>query len=160
MPTPDRTTLKATMAEFVVKLRNALVSDPLTASQPFRSVVIGDARGDEHPRPFLALTLIRVRPIGAIDGDKMLEASMTLRMFTDVLDTDSHPALLDKIGAIEDHLDNIIDEGVIEGAAGFDDRVWSFDYPITSSGARLASASANQTFVVKVEREHNREPKN
>lgn len=159
MPTPDRTTLKAATAEFVDKLRDALVADPPTATKPFRAVIVGDARGDEHPRPFVALTVNRVRPVGAVDGDKLLEASMTLRLFTDVVDADPHSALLDKIGALEDYLDGIIDEGVIEGAEGFDDRVWSFDYPVMTSGARLASASANQTFVVKVEREHNREPK-
>jgi hypothetical protein len=66
--------------------------------------------------------------------------------------------VLDKIGALEDYLDGIVDAGVLEGAEGFDDRIWTFEYPNTTSGARAAAATASQTFVVKVQREHNRVP--
>lgn len=93
-----------------------------------------------------------------IDNDKLAEVSMTLRMVTDVSASDPHEAILDKIGAVEDYFDGIIDTGVIEGAEGFDAREWTFDYPRTTAGARVASATAKQTFVVKVQRGQNREP--
>ena len=79
-----------------------------------------------------------------------------LRVVTDVVVADPLSAVLDKVTAIEDYLDDIIDTGVIEGAEGFDDRVWSFEYP--SAGARMAVATATQTFIVKVERGNNRVP--
>ena len=83
---------------------------------------------------------------------------MPLRLVMDVTAADPHGAMLDRIGAVDDYLDSLIDAGVIEGAEGFDDRVWTFDYPRTAAGTRAASASAVQTFVVKVERGRNRLP--
>ncbi len=86
----------------------------------------------------------------------MIEVAMSLRIVTDVSAEDPHAAILDKIGAVEDYLDGLIDTGVLEGAEGFDDRVWKFEYPKSTSGARVAMASAEQTFIVKVERQQNR----
>ena len=77
---------------------------------------------------------------------------------TDVSSSDPHEDLLDKIGAVDDYLDSLIDTGVIEGAEGFDQRSWLFGYPRGSSGSRVATATATETFVVKVEREQNRAP--
>ena len=157
-PTPDRTTIRATIDEFITKLRDNLVADPPTAAKPFRRVEVGDTGLTEFPRPFLALFLNRTTLIGIVDNDKLIEATMTLRLATDASAADLHGTLLDKIGAVEDYLDSIVDTGVIEGAEGFDRRVWDFDYPRTTAGARVASARATQTFVVKVEREQNRVP--
>ena len=98
------------------------------------------------------------RPIAVVDNDKVIEVTMTLRLVMDVSGSDSHAAMLDSIGAIDDYLDSLIDVGVLEGAEGFDDRVWTFEYPAGTAGARAAVASATQTFVVKVEREQNRVP--
>ena len=106
----------------------------------------------------MTLQLTRTRPIGATENDKLIETTMTLHLVTDVAAADPHDAILDKVGAVDDYLDGIIDTGVIEGAEGFDDRAWTFDYPKTTSGARVASAQSTQTFIVKVEREQNREP--
>ncbi|MCH7838998.1 MAG: hypothetical protein IID38_02025 [Planctomycetes bacterium] len=158
MPTTDRTTIKAAIEELTDKLRTNLVADPPTATKPFRRVEVHQAGVEEYPRPFLTLSLSRARPIGVIDNDKLIEVAMTLRLVTDVSASDPHAAVLDKIGALEDYLDGIVDAGVIEGAEGFDQRVWSFEYPKTPAGARVAAASATQTFVVKVERQQNREP--
>ena len=158
MPTPDRTTLKAAIDELSTKLRANLVADPPTATKPFRRVEVGPVGIEEYPRPFLGLLLSRARPIGVTDNDKIIEASMTLRLVTDVTASDPHGAILDKIGAVDDYLDSLIDTGILEGAEGFDDRVWTFDYPRATSGARVASASAAQTFVVTVERQQNRVP--
>ncbi len=156
--TPDRTTIKAAIEELTTKLRTNLVADPLTSAKPFRRVEVGGAGVEEYPRPFLTLLLARARPIGISENDKLTEVTMTLRLVTDVAAADPHTAMLDKIGALEDYLDSVVDTGVIGGAEGFDDRVWTFDYPRTTAGARVAAASATQTFVVKVERERNREP--
>ena len=65
---------------------------------------------------------------------------------------------MNEMARIEDYLDGIIDTGVLEGAEGFDDRAWTFDYPKSSAGARVAVATAKHTFVVKVERQQNRVP--
>jgi len=156
--TPDRTTIKAAIEELTTKLRASLVADPPSVTKPFRRVEVGDAGVEEYARPFLTLLLTRIRPIGTVDNDKVVEVSMTLRMVTDVSASDPHGAILDKVGAVDDYLDSILDAGVIEGAEGFDDRIWTFGYPRATAGARVASASAGQTCVVKVEREQNREP--
>jgi len=158
MATADRTTIKAAIEELTAKLKANLVDDPPTAAKPFRRVGVAAGGVEEHPRPFLTLMLTRARPIGTCDNDKLVQVSMTLRIVTDVAASDPHEAVLDKIGAVEDYLDGIVDTGVIEGAEGFDDREWTFDYPRVTSGPRVATATATQTFVVKVEREHNREP--
>ncbi|MCH8149212.1 MAG: hypothetical protein IH987_14725, partial [Planctomycetes bacterium] len=102
--------------------------------------------------------LTRTRPIGVTQNDKLVAVTLTLRVVSDVRDVDPHAALLDKIGAIDDFLDSVADIGVAEGAEGFDDRVWTFDFPTEPAGARLATASAAQTFIVKVERQQNRIP--
>ncbi len=158
MPTSDRTTIKAAIEELTTKLRTNLVADPPTATKPFRRVEVTAGGVGEYPRPFLTLLLTRTRTAGVIDNDKLAEVSMTLRMVTDVSASDPHGAILDKIGAVEDYFDGIVDTGVIEGAEGFDAREWTLDYPRTTAGARVASATATQTFVVKVQRGQNREP--
>ena len=158
MPTPDRTTIKAAIEELTDKLQANLVAEPPTAVKPFRRVEVGQAGVEEYPRPFLTLMLTRARPIAVVDNDKVIEVTMTLRLVMDVSGSDPHAAMLDSIGAIDDYLDSLIDAGVLEGAEGFDDRVWTFEYPAETAGVRAAVASATQTFVVKVEREQNRVP--
>ena len=158
MPTPDRTTVKAAVQEFVSKLRSNLIVDPPTAAKPLRRVEVGQMGSEEYPRPFLAVRLTRTRPIGTGDDDKLIEVSSELRLVTDAAGTDPHDTVLDQLGAVEDYLDSIVDTGVIDGAEGFDDRAWTIDYPRTTSGSRLAVAEAKQTFVVKIQRGRNREP--
>jgi hypothetical protein len=158
MPTADRTTLKAAIEELTDKLRTNLTAEPPTAAKPFRRVAVHVGGIDEFPRPFLALHLTRARPVSIVDDDRLFEVTMSLRVVTDVSASDPHAALLDPIGALEDCMDGLVDIGVIEGAEGFDDRAWAFDYPKATAGARVAAASATQTFVVKVERAQNREP--
>jgi hypothetical protein len=158
MPTAERTTIKAAIEELTDRLRDNLVADPPTADKPFRAVVVGAAGVGEFPRPFLSLQLSRSRAIGVADDDKVVEVAMTMRVVADISAADAHGGMLDKIGAVEDYFDSLIDTGVLEGAEGFDDREWTFDYPKTTAGARLMTASATQSFVVKVEREHNRIP--
>lgn len=158
MPTTDRTTIKAAVAALVTKLRTNLVANPTTASKPFRRVEAGKTTVEEFARPFLAVHLTQARPIGVTDNDKLVEVSATLRIVTDVTQADPHDALLDKVGATDDYLDSLIDPGVIDGAEGFDDRTWTFDFPRTTAGARVAVAEASQRFTVKIERLQNREP--
>lgn len=154
--TADRTTLKAAIDELLVELRASLIADPPTAAKPFRHVVVGDFAVTEYPRPFLSLELIRARALGGADGDKLLEISMTLRVVCDILAADAHSELLDRTAAVDDCFDDLLDAGLIEGADGFDDRVWNFALPETSSGARLATATAAQTCIVRVQRRQNR----
>ncbi len=158
MPTADRTTIKAVVDELVNKLRTNLAAIPPTATKPFRRVEVGDSALEEYPRPFLTVRLVRARPIGVVDDDKVMEVTTALRMVTDVSASDPHGAILDKIGALDDYLDSTRNSGVIAGAEGFDDRGWTFDYPRATSGSRVATAEATQTFVVKVQRTFNRIP--
>ena len=156
--TPDRTTIKAAIEALATKLQDNLIADPPTLDKPFRRVEVAYAGLEEFPRPFLTLLLTQTKLIGTVDNDKLIEVSMTLRLVTDVTASNPHETLLDKIGAVDDYLDGIIDTGVIEGAEGFDDRAWAFEYPQTTAGSRVGSATATQSFVVKVEREQNRMP--
>ncbi len=156
--TPDRTTIKAAIDELVTKLRTNLVADPPTAAKPLRQVDVADARIAGWARPFLTVRLSTVEPVGTIDDDKVFEVNGSIRVVTDVIEADPHAAILDKVGAVEDYLDSLIDTGVIDGAGGFDERRWTFRYPCAAAGARLASAEASFTFVVTVERQKNREP--
>lgn len=156
--TPDRTTIRAVVDELLAKLRANLVADPPTAAKPFRRVAVGGAGLAAQPRPVLAIWLTRTRPIGTTDGAKLFEVMLTLRLIADVGNGDAHTTLLDHIGAIEDYVDTLRNTGVLEGADGFDDRIWTFDDPPTSAGARTGSAQAIQSFVVRVEREQNRVP--
>ena len=160
MPTADRTTIKAAIDELVNKLRTNLAAIPPTATKPFRRVEVGDpgAPGEEYPRPFLTVRLVRAKPIAVVNDDKVMEVTTALRMVSDVSASDPHGAMLDKIGALDDYLDSIRDSGVIDGAEGFDDRVWTFDYPKVTAGSRIAIAEATQSFVVKVQRTFNRVP--
>ena len=158
MATPDRTTIKATIEDLATKLTTNLVADPPTATKPFRRVVVGASGVEEYPRPFLSMLLTRAQPLGVTDNDKVVWMTMTLRVVTDAAEADPHEAILDKIGALDDYFDSIVDSGVISGAEGFDDRAWTFEYPRATAGARVATATAAQTFVVKVERGQNREP--
>jgi hypothetical protein len=158
MPTPDRTTIKAALQQFVTLLRANLTAEPPTALKPLRRVEMGDAGFQEYARPFLAVRLVRVRPVATTDGDRVFEVGVELRLVTDVTTADPHDAVLDKIGAVEDYLDGLIPAGVIDGAEGFDDRVWSVEVPKATSAARAAAATAAQTMIVKVQRGQNRQP--
>jgi hypothetical protein len=153
--TADRTTIKATFDELLAKLRANLVADPPTTVKPFRRIAVGEFGVIEFPRPFMAVQLVRARAIGQVDGDRLVETSMELQLIMDVAGVDAHGELLNRVAAVEDYFDSLIDTGVIEGAEGFDDRVWTLAEPKTTSGVRVATASARQTCVVKVEREAN-----
>ncbi|MFQ5592287.1 MAG: hypothetical protein ACE5HE_14085 [Phycisphaerae bacterium] len=156
--TPDRTTLRVAIEELTTKLAGNLVADPPTETKPFRRVEVGTADFGGYPRPFLVLMLTRTRLIGATANDKLLEVTMGMRIVTDVSTSDPHASILDKIGALDDYLDSIVDSGVVDGAEGFDDRAWTFEYPSVTAGSRVVAASATQSFVVKVERGQNRVP--
>lgn len=156
MPTPDRTTIKAAVDALAAGLRAALTADPPTAAKAFRRVEVGQSGVQEYPRPFMTLLLTRVRPIGAVDGDRLLRVSVNLRVVSDVGGEGLHDTLLDRIGAVDDHLDNLARSGVVAGADGLDDREWTFEYPRSTSGARVASATAALSLVVRVERTFNR----
>lgn len=159
MPTADRTTIKAAFDALLSDLRTNLVAEPPTVTKPFRKIVVGDGgQIDSHIRPWLSVLVTRIEPIGVVDDDKLWEASSTLTVVSDVSAADAHSAILDAIGAVEDRLDALRDSGVIEGAEGFDDRVWKFDYPKVSAGARVVKATATQAFVIKVQRQQNRTP--
>ncbi|MEK6798052.1 MAG: hypothetical protein AABZ12_03735 [Planctomycetota bacterium] len=156
MPAADRTTIKATFAELLNKFRTNLVADPPTAAKPFRKVAAGDVEATAFPRPLLVVRLLKARPVGIVDDDKLMEVTMALRVAVDVADADAYAALLDRVAAVDDYLDGLIDVGVIDGADGFDERHWAFGEPRAASGARLATAEGTQTCVVKVQRGYNR----
>lgn len=152
---PDRTTIRATIDELLSKLRANLVASPPTVQKPFRSVIVGAFAGIEFARPFLAIELVRARPIGTTDGDKLLEVDFGIGVITDVLGNDAHSELLDLVAAVDDYMDGLQETGVIEGADGFDGRFWAFDEPRITAGPRVARATARETFVVRVARGQN-----
>jgi len=158
MPTPDRTTIRTVIDELGVKLEANLVADPPTPAQPFRKVTIGRPAATAHPRPFISVAPMQLKPVGSSSGDRLFEVTVMLEVAVDVTDDDPAAPLLDLIGAVEDYMDSIADEGVVDGASGFDDREWSLDHPRTTAGARVATAEARQTFVARVERNFNRTP--
>ena len=155
---PDRTTIKAAITNLVTMLRTHLVADPPTDSKPFREVQPANAEVESFVRPLLAVRLIKAEPIGMVNDEKVMEVTSKFRIVADVIASDPHDAILDKVGAVDDYLDSLIDTGVLEGAEGFDHRSWRFEYPRAAAGARLVSAEASQLFIVKVERQQNREP--
>lgn len=156
MPTADRTTLRAAVDELVSKLRTNLVASPPTATKPLRGVAVGDVGAEEFARPYLGLYIVRARPVAAVSDDRVIEMTLMTRIVADVTGADAHGLLLDQIGALEDYMDSLRDTGVRVGAEGLDDRAWEFQYPKTSSGARLMTAEARQTLIVKVQRAFNR----
>lgn len=158
MPTSDRTTIKAAVEELVTRLRTNLVADPLTASKPFRRVEAGVGDSEHYARPFLTVRAVRARVASAVDDDKVIELTIELRIVADIVGVDPLTAVYDQMGAIEDYLDSIREGGVIDGAAGFDDRVWALETSKASSGARVSTATAQQTLMVKVQRGFNRTP--
>lgn len=158
--TPDRTAVKKVIQELVIALRTNLVADPLTATKPFRRVDEGPPTPSQLPRPFLSVWLTKSEPTALTEGDKILRVTAKLKLVTDVLDDDPHDTILDKIGAVDDYFDSLITgaTGVTDGADGFEDRTWTFDYPAGSTGGRMAAAECELTFIVKVERGFNRVP--
>ena len=158
MPTPDRTTIRAAVDALIAAIRANLVAEPPTTTRPFRAIVTQPTEATARSRPFMTIALDKAEPIGVTQGDKLFVVTGTLRLVVDVTGDAAHAALLDAIGAVEDYLDSILDAGVIDGASGFDDRVWSFGYPDATAGARVAVAEARHSFIVRVERAFNRVP--
>lgn len=156
MPTAQRTTIKAAVSELISKLRDNLTADPPTAQKPFRRVEAGTGEVGHFPRPFLAVRVVRVRPATAVDGDRVVEVTIEMRIAADILGVDPLSAIYDQMGAVEDYLDSIRELGIIDGATGFEDRVWALETARTSSGARVSTATAQQTLHVAVQRGFNR----
>ena len=156
MPTTDRTTIKAAIEELVTKLRANLVADPPTTAKPFRKVEAGIGDVDHYPRPFLTVRAVRARAASVIDGDKAIEVTIELRIVADILGVDPLTAVYDQMGAVEDYLDSIRGTGILDGTAGFDERTWALETSNSTSGARVSTATAQQTLIVKVQRGFNR----
>ena len=156
--TPDRTTVTAAVQAFMELLRENLVADPPTVDAPFRRVEVAQATFEAFARPFLTLLPTRTRMVAGIDDDKLIEVACSMGIVADATGDDAHDSLLAKIGVVEDYLDTLIESGWLEGADGFDSRTWTLDQPRSTAGSRVVSATALATFVVKVEREHNRIP--
>lgn len=156
MPTPDRTTIKFAIDELVNKLRSNLVADPPTAAKPFRKIEAGIGEVEHFPRPFLTVRAVRARAVSVVDDDKVVEITIEMRIVADIVGVDPYTAVYDQMGAVEDYLDSIRDTGVINGSAGFDERTWTLETSRATSGARVSTATAQQTLIVKVQRGFNR----
>ena len=154
MATPDRTTVKTAMQQLMSALRSALKADPPTAGQPFRRIEEGEARFDEYVRPFMTVSIVRIEPISTTEDDKVLQVALAMRLVADVISDDPHQAILDAIADVDDYFDDLrtAQSEIVEGADGFEDRIWTLGYPAGSSGAQAAEASCRQSFVVKVKR--------
>lgn len=155
MPAPGRTTVSTALSTLRGSLRANLVADPPTPSAPFREVAMEPAEETDCVRPFLAVYLDQTELLGLVDDDRVVEVTMKLHLVADVSTVDSHEELLALIGAVDDYFDEIRDSGVVNGAEGFEKRVWSFSFAKLTAGARTAGATAKQTFIVKIEREQN-----
>lgn len=158
MPTPDRTTIRVAVDALVAALRTGLVADPPTGARPFRSVLAQPGEPTSRPRPFLTVSLAKAEPVGVSDGDKLFAVTGVIRVVGDAAGDDAHAAMLDAVGAVEDVLDGMLGAGVVEGASGFDHRVWTFAYPTTTAGVGLVIAEADHSFVARVERSFHRVP--
>lgn len=156
MPTVDRTTIRAAVDELVNKLRTNLVADPVTASKPFRRVEAGTGETEHYARPFLAVRAVRARAATVMDDDKVVEATIEMKIVADIVGVDPYTAVYDQIGAVEDYLDSIRDTGILEGTSGFDERTWALETSKTASGSRVSAATAQQSLMVKVQRGFNR----
>lgn len=156
MPTADRTTIKSAIDELVSKLRTNLVADPTTTTKPFRRVEPGTGELEHFARPFLAVRAVRARVASIIDGDKIIEVTIEMRIVADAIGVDPYTAVCDQMGAVEDYLDSIRETGVIDGATGFDERTWALATSNSGSGSRVSTAIAQQTLIVKVQRGFNR----
>ena len=156
MPTLDRTTIKGAVDELVSKLRSNLVADPPTATRPFRKIEPGIGEVDHYPRPFLTVRAVRARAASVVDDDKIVEVTIELRIVADIAGVDPYTAVYDQMGAVEDYLDSIRDGGIIDGAAGFDERTWALETSKSGNGPRVSTATAQQTLMVKVQRGFNR----
>jgi len=99
---------------------------------------------------------VRSRPVAVSNDDRVFEVTLMTRIVTDATALDAHGVVLDQIGAVEDYLDSLRDVGVRVGAEGLENRDWEFHYPKTTSGARVITAEAEQTLMVKVQRAFNR----
>lgn len=156
MPTTDRTTIKSAIDGLVSKLRTNLVADPPTATKPFRRVEPGIGEVERFARPFLAVRAVRARVASVVDGDKIIEVTIELGIVADAIGIDPYTAVYDQMGAVEDYLDSIRVLGIIDGATGFDDRVWSLETARSGSGSRVSVATAQQALMVTVQRGFNR----
>jgi hypothetical protein len=156
MPTADRTTVRAAVDDLVSKLRVNLAANPPTPGKPIRGVAVGNVGSEEFARPYLGIYVVRSRAIAATSDDRMVEVILVARIVADATATDAHGVVLDQIGAIEDYLDSLRDLGVHVGAEGLDNRDWEFQYPKPTAGARVITAEAEQTLIVKVQRAFNR----
>lgn len=153
MPTTARTTIKQTLAGLLGDMDAHLVADPPLSSRPLRSVIGGKPGDTAFPRPFVSVYLLQAEIAGAADDDKMISVTMGMRLCADADGADPHDSLLEIIGRIDNYFDSLRDDGLLNGAAGFDDRSWKFDYPRITAGARVVAAIATQTFAVRVRRE-------
>ncbi len=158
MPTPDRTTIRAALDQLVVNLRANLVASPPTTTNPFLAVHVGAPGATDHPRPFLSIDLTGAKRIATVGGDRIMEVEIAARIVTDVTSADPFGMILDHVGATDDYLDSLIGTGILDGAEGFDDRAWTFDDATIRSGPRTLSAMANQTLIVKIQRNQNQTP--
>jgi len=150
-----RNTIKAAMDRLRNRFETKLVADPPTLAKPFRKVIEGDAGAVEHARPFVTIRAGRSRPIGVSEDDKLIEVTIHSRIVTDVTEASPNDALFDKVAAVDDYFDGIIEAGLLAGVDGLDHRTWVFGYPESKAGARVASAECTQSFVVRVAREAN-----
>lgn len=156
VPTADRKTLRDVMAALVDRIQDDLVSDPPTTAKPFRRVAPHAAGGSAYPRPFIAAYLLRARPVAATDDDRIFEATIQLRIIADAAGADAHGAILNLVESVEDEFDALRDGGVIEGCDGFDVRAWEIKVGEPGVGARMVSADAAMTCMVRVARGENR----
>lgn len=158
MPTADRTTVRAAFDSLLTLMRTNLVADPLTAVKPLRRIETGDVANDSYARPFMTVSVDRLRMVGVVDDDRLIEASLTMRIVSETTQRDAADAIFDVVGAVDDYLDSLRDVSIIDGVKGFDDRVWAIDYPRQSSGARVVMATSKSIMVVNVERLQNQLP--
>ncbi len=155
MPTADRTTLRDVMTALVDRIQDDLASDPPTTAKPFRRVAAHAAGGSAYPRPFVAVYLLRARPVAATDDDRVFEVTIQLRIIADATGADAHGAILDLVAAVEDEFDALRDSGLIEGCDGFDVRAWEIKVGEPGAGARMVSADASMTCMMRAAREEN-----
>lgn len=146
------------MAALVSRMESELIGEPPAPDAPLRRVLVGEASPGVVPRPFVAVVARGAEPIGTIDGDKLVALSVELAVVVDVVGDTANSTLFDAVGAIDDFFDGMLDDGLVDGVDGFDDRAWTLSYPKAKAGGRVATARAVQRAIVRVGRLNNRVP--
>ena len=140
------TTIKQAMAAYLAALTTNLAGNPPDEQHPLRSVTTGDRTADSLPRPFLTMFVKRLQTVDMIARHPITEVGVVLRIATDIVTDDAHEPLLDLMDAVDNAVDDVIANGLIDGAIVTDARDWTIHQ---TTASRVATAETTTTLIVR-----------